>query len=143
VDIFVAGIGTGGTISGTGEGLKHHNPRIRIVGVEPASSPLITQGYAGSHKLQGIGANFIPNTYHPEFVDEVIAISDDEAILAARHIAATEGLLVGFSSGAAIAAAAHLAKRPGMEGKRIVVLCPDSGERYLSTLEFDTRNYPL
>lgn len=143
VDVFVAGIGTGGTISGTGKGLKQHNPNIKIIGFEPASSPLITKGYAGTHGLQGIGANFIPNTYWPEFVDEVITVEDDEAIRTARQIAATEGLLVGISSGAAVAAALQLSKRPEMEGKRIVALCPDSGERYLSTCEFDTKNYPL
>lgn len=143
VDVFVAGIGTGGTISGTGKGLKQHNPNIKIIGVEPASSPLLTKGYAGNHGLQGIGANFIPKTYYEEFVDEVIAIEDNEAILTARNIAATEGLLVGISSGAAIAAAKKIASRPEMKGKKIVALCPDSGERYLSTCEFDTKNYPL
>ena len=140
---FVAGVGTGGTISGVGKGLKAHSEKIRIVAVEPASSPLISEGRAGSHKLQGIGANFIPKTYSPDFVDEVITVTDNEAIMAARVLAKTEGVLAGISSGAALIAAVKIAKREEMKGKKIVAFLPDTGERYLSTYEFDFDNYPL
>lgn len=143
VDAFVAGVGTGGTVSGVGKGLKQHRQSIQIIAVEPASSPLISEGRAGAHKLQGIGANFMPENYHPEYVDEVLTVDDDAAMRAARKLAQTEGVLAGISSGAALAAAIEVAKQKEMEGKRIVVLLPDTGERYLSTCEFDFDNYPL
>lgn len=133
IDIFVAGVGTGGTVSGTGKALKAHNPSVRVVGYEPASSAFITTGKAGKHKIQGIGAGFIPKTYLSEYVDEVIAVSDDEAIEGSRELARTAGLLSGFSGGGAYAAAKILASRPENAGKTIVALIPDSGERYLST----------
>jgi len=136
VDIFVAGVGTGGTVSGTGKRLKELKPGIQVVAVEPASSPLLSEGRAGKHKIQGIGANFVPKNYDASVVDEVIAITDDEAFSAARELAAKEGLLVGISSGAAAAAAVKLALRPENKGKRIVVILPDTGERYLSTALF-------
>lgn len=131
VDIFVATIGTGGTISGTARRLKELNPAIKIIGVEPASSPLLTKGYAASHKIQGIGANFIPKIYDATLVDDVIAISDDDAFQTAKELAQTEGLFVGISSGAAMSAALKVAEK-GSENKNIVVLLPDTGERYLS-----------
>lgn len=133
VDIFVAGVGTGGTISGVGEGLKRHNPHIRIIAVEPSDSAVLSGGKAGSHKLQGIGAGFIPKTYHPEFIDAVIPVGNDDAIRTSRELAQTEGLLVGISSGAAVFAALQLTRQPENRGKMIVVLLPDTGERYLST----------
>ncbi len=133
VDVFVACIGTGGTLSGTGRRLKELNPDVRIVGVEPASSPLITQGKAGPHKIQGIGANFIPDTFDDAVADEVVTVADADALCTARETARTEGLLVGISSGAALAAAFAVALRPENSGKRIVTLLPDTGERYLST----------
>ena len=133
VDIFVAGIGTGGTISGTAEGLKRHNPNIKAMGVEPQRSPLLSGGKAGPHRIQGIGANFIPKNYHPEVVDEIIPVTDEEAISAARMLAQKEGLLVGISAGAAFHAALQVARREANKGKMIVVLLPDTGERYLST----------
>ena len=131
--IFVAGVGTGGTISGTAEGLKRHNPNIKAIGVEPQRSPLLSGGKAGPHKIQGIGANFIPKNYHPEVVDKIISISDEDAMNAARLLAQKEGLLVGISSGAAFYAALQLARMEENTGKMIVVLLPDTGERYLST----------
>ena len=137
VDIFVAGIGTGGTISGTAEGLKHHNPNIKAMGVEPQRSPLLSGGKAGPHRIQGIGANFIPKNYHPEVVDEIIPVIDEEAISAARMLAQKEGLLVGISAGAAFHAALQVARREANKGKMIVVLLPDTGERYLSTELFE------
>ena len=137
VDIFVAGIGTGGTISGTGEGLKRHNPNIKAMGVEPQRSPLLSGGKAGPHRIQGIGANFIPKNYHPEVVDEIIPVTDEEAISAARMLAQKEGLLVGISAGAAFHAALQVARREANKGKMIVVLLPDTGERYLSTELFE------
>lgn len=137
VDIFVAGIGTGGTITGTGEGLKAHNPGIRIVGMEPASSPVITQGKAGPHKIQGIGAGFIPDILNTDILDEVLTVTNEDAYATAKELARTEGLLVGISAGAAVFAATQLAKRPENKGKQIVVLLPDTGERYLSTGVFD------
>lgn len=137
VDIFVAGIGTGGTISGTAEGLKRHNPNIKAMGVEPQRSPLLSGGKAGPHRIQGIGANFIPKNYHPEVVDEIIPVADEEAISAARMLAQKEGLLVGISAGAAFHAALQVARREANKGKMIVVLLPDTGERYLSTELFE------
>ncbi len=143
IDIFVAGVGTGGTISGTGYRLKAHNPNIKIVAVEPDSSPMITEGRAAPHKIQGIGANFIPKTFNRAIVDEVIRVKDDDAILTSRKLSQTEGLLVGISSGAAMWAATELAKRPENKDKTIVVLLPDSGERYLSTVLYDLDEYPI
>ena len=133
VDVFVAGVGTGGTLSGTAEGLKAHNPSLKAVAVEPASSPVLSGGEAGPHKLQGIGANFIPKNFHASVVDEIIQVKNEEAILASRMLAQQEGLLVGISSGAAFHAALLLAKREENSGKTIVVILPDTGERYLST----------
>ena len=133
IDLFVAGIGTGGTITGTGEGLKAHNPGIRIVGVEPASSPVISQGKAGPHKIQGIGAGFVPDILNTDILDEVLTATNEDAYATAKELARTEGLLVGISAGAAVFAATQLAKRPENKGKQIVVLLPDTGERYLST----------
>lgn len=137
VDIFVAGVGTGGTISGVGEYLKSRKPEVKIVAVEPASSPLISKGYSGAHGLQGIGANFIPKNLNLDVVDEVIAVTDEQAYAGGRAIAKEEGILVGISAGAALHAAAELAKRPENKGKKIVVLLPDTGDRYLSTPMFD------
>ena len=133
VDVFVAGIGTGGTLSGTGRRLKELNPAVRVVGVEPVSSPLITQGKAGPHKIQGIGANFIPQTFDTSVADEIVTVTDGDALSMAREAARTEGILVGISSGAALSAAISVASRPENKGKRIVTLLPDTGERYLST----------
>ena len=137
IDLCVAGIGTGGTITGTGEGLKAHNPGIRIVGVEPASSPVISQGKAGPHKIQGIGAGFVPDILNTDILDEVLTVTNEDAYATAKELARTEGLLVGISAGAAVFAATQLAKRPENKGKQIVVLLPDTGERYLSTGVFD------
>ena len=133
VDIFVACVGTGGTLSGTAEGLKRHNPHIKAIAVEPLASPLLSGGKAGSHRIQGIGANFIPRNYHAEVVDEIIQVSDEEAMKTTRMLAHKEGLLTGISSGAAFHAALQTARLPENEGKMIVVLLPDTGERYLST----------
>ena len=133
IDMFVAGIGTGGTITGTGRYLKEKNPALQVVGVEPASSPLITEGRAGAHGIQGIGANFIPQVLDLSVVDRVIAVTDADAMAAGRAMARQEGLLVGISSGAALWAALELAKDPANRGKRIVAILPDTGERYLST----------
>ena len=133
VDIFVACVGTGGTVSGTGRRLKEHNGAVRIVAVEPASSPLLSTGKAGPHKIQGIGANFIPKTYDAAVVDEIVTVSDDDAMRTARQLAATEGLFAGISSGAAVAAVVRIAMRQENRGKHIVTLLPDTGERYLST----------
>lgn len=133
VDLFVAGVGTGGTISGVGAALKAQNPNVKIVAVEPAESPVLSGGKAGPHKIQGIGAGFIPKTYNPSVVDEVIPVAGDDAILTSRELSKKEGLLVGISSGAAVFAATQLALRPENKGKTIVVLLPDTGERYLST----------
>ncbi len=133
VDIFVAGVGTGGTISGVGAYLKEKNPNVQIVAVEPASSPVLSKGIAGSHKIQGIGAGFVPTVLDTEIYDEIIMIENEDAFVEGRTFAVTEGILVGISSGAALKAAAELAKRPENAGKKIVVLLPDSGDRYLST----------
>lgn len=137
IDAFVACVGTGGTISGTGRRLKEYNHDIKIIAVEPASSPLLSAGHSGPHKIQGIGANFIPKTYDSGVVDEVVTVTDAEAMRTARLTASNEGLLVGISSGAALAAALAVAKRPEYNGKRIVTLLPDTGERYLSTELFN------
>ena len=136
VDIFVAGVGTGGTVSGIGEYLKSQNKDIKIVAVEPASSPVLSEGKAGPHKIQGIGAGFIPDTLNTKIYDEIITVENEEAFAAGRAFAHTEGILVGISSGAALYAAEILAKRPENAGKNIVVLLPDTGERYLSTALF-------
>ncbi|MEY8460526.1 cysteine synthase A [Eggerthellaceae bacterium 24-137] len=137
VDILVAGVGTGGTISGTGAYLKAQNPDIQVVAVEPAGSPVLSEGRAGSHKIQGIGAGFVPDTLDTAVYDEVMTITDEEAFAAGRELAAGDGLLVGISSGAAVAAATKLAQRPENAGKTIVVILPDTGERYLSTPMFN------
>ena len=137
VDIFVAGVGTGGTISGVGAYLKAQNPAVQVVAVEPAGSPVLTEGRAGIHRIQGIGAGFVPETLNTAIYDEVMTIADEEAFAAGRELAARDGLLVGISSGAAVAAATKLAERPENAGKTIVVFLPDTGERYLSTAMFD------
>ena len=136
MDIFVAGIGTGGTISGVGRYLKERAPGVRIVGVEPASSPLLTQGHAGPHGLQGIGANFVPENLDRSVVDEILTVTNEDAYAAGRELAAREGILVGITSGAAVWAAAELARRPENQGKVSVALLPDAGGRYLSTPRF-------
>ncbi len=133
VDIFVAGVGTGGTISGTGRYLKEQNPNVRVVAVEPASSPLLSQGHAGPHGLQGIGANFVPKNYDASVVDEILTVTDEEAYRTGRLLARTEGIMAGITSGAALWAADVLARRPENAGKTIVALLPDDGSRYLST----------
>lgn len=136
VDIFIASIGTGGTLSGTGKYLKEKNPAVRVIGVEPADSPLLTKGYACPHKIQGIGANFIPETLDMDVYDEVLTVESEDAFAAGRDMARTEGILVGISSGAALCAAVAVSRRPENAGKKIVVLLPDTGERYLSTEMF-------
>lgn len=143
VDIFVAGVGTGGTVSGVGAALKRHNPAVRIVAVEPTDSPVLSGGAPGAHKIQGIGAGFIPKNYNPAVVDEVLQVTNDDAIRTGRELAQREGLLVGISSGAAVSAATRLARLPENEGKTIVALLPDTGERYLSTLLYAFEEYPL
>ena len=139
VDIFVAGVGTGGTVTGVGEYLKEKNPNIKIVAVEPAASPVLSKGTAGAHKIQGIGAGFVPAVLNTGIYDEVITIENDDAFAEGRAFAVSEGVLVGISSGAALKAASILAKRPENAGKNIVVLLPDSGDRYLSTALFDNK----
>ena len=141
IDLFVAGVGTGGTVSGTGRRLKELNPAVRIAAVEPAASPVLSDGAPGAHKIQGIGAGFVPGNYDPSVVDLVVPVADDEAIATARLLASREGLLVGISSGAAAYAALQLAKREEYRGKTIVVLLPDTGERYLSTLLYAFDEY--
>ena len=143
VDIFVAGVGTGGTVSGVGQALKAHNPKVKIVAVEPSDSPVLSGGNPGPHKIQGIGAGFIPKNYYPSVVDEIIQVTNDNAILTARQLAQQEGLLVGISSGAAVYAATELSLRPENKGLNIVALLPDTGERYLSTLLYAFEEYPL
>ena len=143
VDIFVAGVGTGGTVSGVGVALKHHNPQVKVVAVEPASSPVLSGGKSGPHKIQGIGAGFVPANFNAEVIDEILTIENDEAILASRQVAQSEGLLVGIYSGAALAGAVRLAQRPENKGKTIVALLPDTGERYLSTVLYAFEEYPL
>lgn len=136
VDIFVAGVGTGGTVSGAGAYLKRMNPDVQVVAVEPAASPVLSEGRAGAHKIQGIGAGFVPDTLDTAVYDEVIAVADEDAFAVGRELAAKEGLLVGISSGAAVAAATQLARRSENKGKTIVVILPDTGERYLTTAMF-------
>ena len=136
VDIFVAGVGTGGTLTGVGEYLKSKNPNVKVVAVEPASSPVLSKGVAGPHKIQGIGAGFVPETLDTKIYDEIIAVENEDAFATGRTLARKEGLLVGISSGAAVYAATQLAKRPENKGKNIVVLLPDTGDRYLSTPMF-------
>lgn len=143
VAVFVAGVGTGGTVCGVARALKKHNPAVYVVAVEPASSPVLEGGEAAPHRIQGIGANFIPDLYDASVVDEVLPVTDEEAIRAGRELAATEGLLAGISSGAVVYAARKLAERPEFEDKMIVVLLPDTGERYLSTELFAFDAYPL
>ena len=143
IDILVAGVGTGGTITGTGIGLKSHNPNIKIVAIESDSSPMLTEGKSSPHKIQGIGANFVPETLNRNIIDEIIRVKDEDAIITSRMLSQKEGLLVGISSGAAIWAATQLAQRPENEGKNIVAILPDNGERYLSTELYDYKNYPL
>lgn len=143
VDIFVAGVGTGGTVSGVGAALKANNPKVKIVAVEPEDSPVLSGGKPGPHKIQGIGAGFVPKNYNSAVIDEVLQVSNDDAIRTGRELAKYEGLLVGISSGAAVAAATRLARLPENEGKTIVALLSDTGERYLSTLLYAFEEYPL
>ena len=143
IDIFVGGVGTGGTISGVAKYLKEKNPNVKIVAVEPKSSPVLNGGQSGPHKIQGIGAGFVPKTYNAALVDEVFDVENDDAIRAGRELAKHDGLLVGISSGAAAYAASEIAKRPENKGKTIVVLLPDTGERYLSTVLYAFEEYPL
>ena len=143
VDIFVAGVGTGGTVTGVGRALKAHNPNVKIVAVEPADSPVLSGGNPGPHKIQGIGAGFVPTIFDASVPDKIIKVNNDDAIRTGRELAKLEGLLVGISSGAAVYAASQLAKLPENEGKVIVALLPDTGERYLSTVLYAFEEYPL
>ncbi len=143
VDIFVAGVGTGGTVSGVGKYLKEQNPRVQVVAVEPKSSPVLNGGPSGPHKIQGIGAGFVPKTYDAAVIDEVFDVENDDAIRTSRQVGREEGLLVGISAGAALYAASQVALRPENKGKRVVVLLPDTGERYLSTVLYAFEDYPL
>lgn len=143
IDIFVAGVGTGGTISGIGKRLKENSPDVKVIAVEPLTSPVLNGGKSGPHKIQGIGAGFVPQTYDASVVDEVIDVDNDDAIRTSRELAQQEGLLVGISAGAAVFAAAQIANRPENKGKRVVVLLPDTGERYLSTVLYAFEEYPL
>jgi cysteine synthase A len=143
IDIFVAGVGTGGTVSGVGKRLKELNPNVKVIAVEPASSPVLNGGASGPHKIQGIGAGFVPKTYNAAVVDEVFDVENDDAIRTGRELAAKDGLLVGISAGAAAFAASEIAKRPENKGKTIVALLPDTGERYLSTVLYAFEEYPL
>jgi cysteine synthase A len=143
VDIFVAGVGTGGTVSGTAAGLKRHNPSIEAIAVEPESSPVLSGGNPGPHKIQGIGAGFVPKNFNAAVVDKVIPVADNDAIRTSRLLAREEGVLAGISSGAALYAAIKLAKQPENEGKTIVAILPDTGERYLSTVLYSFEEYPL
>lgn len=143
VDFFVAGVGTGGTLSGTARGLKSHNPAVRAVAVEPETSPVLSGGQAGAHKIQGIGAGFVPENFDAEAADAIVKVSDDDAIRTSRMLAQREGLLVGISSGAALYAALELARKEENAGKTIVALLPDTGERYLSTVLYAFEDYPL
>ena len=142
LDVFVAGVGTGGTVSGTGRALKRHDPSIKVVAVEPATSAVLSTGVPGKHGIQGIGAGFVPETYDGSIVDKILTVSDKEAVAGSRLLASREGLLVGISSGASFAAALRLARLPENAGKRIVALLPDTGERYLSTILFAFDTYP-
>ncbi len=143
VDIFVAGVGTGGTVSGVGKYLKEKKPGVKVIAVEPKSSPVLNGGQSGPHKIQGIGAGFVPATYNADVVDEVFDVENDDAIRTGRQLAKSEGLLVGISAGAAAFAAAEIARRPENKGKKVVVLLPDTGERYLSTVLYAFEDYPL
>jgi cysteine synthase A len=143
IDILVSGVGTGGTVSGAGKRLKELNPKIRIIAVEPVESPVLSGGSPGPHKIQGIGAGFVPKNYDAAVVDQIFRVKNDEAILASRQLAQTEGLLVGISSGAAVHAAAEIGRLPENAGKTIVIILPDTGERYLSTVLYSFDEYPL